>query len=104
LQVGLDGAILRCHGVPTRLRPPRDSVQFLGEQIRGWRDLSGPEDLLLLPGHLFRPKADALRAHPDAPIGDFDVSDHVRSGKLVQQAPRCLALVGAERREVDQSK
>jgi hypothetical protein len=47
LQVGLDGAVLRRHDVPARLRPPGGAFNFLVEQVRGWRKVRRPDNFLL---------------------------------------------------------
>src|SRR5262245_3751689 len=48
LQVGRHGAVIRGHDVPTRLRLPRSTGGILGEQVRGWREVGSPDNLLLL--------------------------------------------------------
>jgi hypothetical protein len=43
-----------------------------------------------------------LREHPDTPVSDFDVREDIGDRELVLLALRRLALVGGERRDVDQ--
>ena len=51
-QVRMDGAVVIGDDVVSRLGPPRHSVDFLGEQIRGRREVGGPDNLLFLFGQV----------------------------------------------------
>ena len=61
-----------------------------------------PDDLLLLWGKISREAHDAFRPHPDAPVRDFDVLEHVCDRKLLLLALRCLACIVRKRRDVDE--
>src|SRR5215467_3704531 len=61
LQFGLDGAIFSGHGVPTRLRPPSDTVDLLVEQVGHRCGLGRPHKLLLRLGQITRETSDTVR-------------------------------------------
>src|SRR5260370_33855432 len=48
LQLGLHCAVTRGHDVPAWFRLPSGAHHILGEQVRGRREVSSPDDLLLL--------------------------------------------------------
>ena len=48
LQLGLHCAIARGHDVPARFRLPGCPRYILGEQVCSWREVSSPNELLLL--------------------------------------------------------
>src|SRR5260370_24758285 len=48
LQLGLHCAVTRGRDVPARFRLPSGAHHILGEQVRGWREVGSPDDLLLL--------------------------------------------------------
>src|SRR6516162_6384602 len=61
LQFGLDGAIFSGHDVPTRLRPPSDTVDLLVEQVGHRCGLGRPDKLLLRLGQITRETSDTAR-------------------------------------------
>src|SRR6516164_5523295 len=61
LQFGLDGAIFSGHDVPTRLRPPSDTVDLLVEQVGHRCGLGRPHKLLLRLGQITRETSDTAR-------------------------------------------
>src|SRR6516164_2519490 len=60
-QFGLDGAIFSGHDVPTRLRPPSDTVDLLVEQVGHRCGLGRPHKLLLRLGQITRETSDTAR-------------------------------------------
>src|SRR6266404_414345 len=65
LQLGMNGAVVLGHEVPTRLRPPGGAFHLLVEQIDGRHTLGCPDDLLLLLGEISREVLDGVRARVD---------------------------------------
>src|SRR5262249_48909487 len=61
LQFGLDGAIFSGHDVPTRLRPPSDTVDPLLEQVGHRCGLGRPHKLPLCLGQITRETSDTVR-------------------------------------------
>src|SRR5262249_43896439 len=61
LQFGLDGAIFSGHDVPTRLRPPSDTVDLFVEQVGHRCGLGRPHKLLLRLGQITRETSDTAR-------------------------------------------
>ena len=47
-EFGMDGAIVFGNNVPARLRSPGDALNPMVEDVRGRREVRGPDDLLLL--------------------------------------------------------
>src|SRR2546428_10713190 len=77
LQLGMNGAVVLGHDVPTRLRPPGGAFHLLVEQIDVRHTLGCPDDLLLLLGEISREVLDGLPAHPPPPGRDFVVGHDV---------------------------
>jgi hypothetical protein len=82
LQLGLHCAVTRGHDVPARFRLPSGALHILGEQVRGGREVSSLDDLLLLLQQVSGEACDAFREHPDAPVCDFDMGENVCGRKL----------------------
>src|SRR5262245_35397053 len=61
LQFGMDGAIFSGHDVPTRLRPPSDTVDLLVEQVGHRCGLGSPHKLLLRHGQITSETSDTVR-------------------------------------------
>ena len=70
-------------------------IRFATQQVRGRRELSRPDELLLLVGQVSREACDTLREHPYPPFCDFDVGENVCGGKLILLALRRLAGIRA---------
>src|SRR5260370_13610957 len=100
----MDTAILGGHDRPARLRPPSDAIQLLlGEEIESWREVGRIDDALLFRRQIAGEAWDAIRLHPDAAVGDFNLLEDVRLGELVLLALRRLGLIRTYGRDVDQS-
>src|ERR1700739_474919 len=82
LAVRLYGAVVLGDDVPAWLRLPCWCPDSRGEQVRSGHGLSGPNQLLFLRGKAAREGIHAFRKQPNAPVGDFDVREDVRLGKL----------------------
>src|SRR5260370_8077048 len=73
-QLRMDTAILGGHDRPARLRPPSDAIQLLlGEEIESWREVGRIDDALLFRRQIAGEAWDAIRLHPDAAVGDFNL-------------------------------
>jgi hypothetical protein len=59
-----------------------------------------PDNLLPLLREVSREAQGAFRTHPDAPVGDFDVFEHVGDGELLLLALRSFVGVGRKRGDV----
>jgi hypothetical protein len=57
---------------------------------------------LLLLREVSREAHDAFRTHPDAPVCDFDVLEHVGHGELLLLALRSFVGIGSKRGDVDE--
>jgi hypothetical protein len=102
LQLGLYSAVTRGHDVRTGLRPPGNTVNLLCEQVRGGREVSCPDDFLLLLRQVACEALDAVGEHPHSPIRDFDVGENVGDGEFRLLALRYLVRVRGECGDVDQ--
>ena len=102
LQIGMDRAVVLGHDVPARLRLPGGAPALPAEQVGGRRVVGGPDELLLCLGQVSGEAADAVRAQPDASVGDLDVGEDVRDRELVLLALRGLVGVRGQRGDVDQ--
>src|SRR5262249_5557956 len=101
LQLGLDSTVLRCHDVPTRLRPPSSTFYLLIEQIRYGRGMRGPDQLLLLIGEIACKGRDAVSFQPNAPVCNLDMGKNISRRKLLLQALCRLVGIRGKRRDVD---
>jgi hypothetical protein len=89
--------------VPTRLRLPGDPRRIPAEEI-GSRGIMGrPNNLLFFLREVSRKARDAFRTHPDAPVCNFDVLEHVGYGELRLLALRSFVRVGGKCGDVDES-
>ena len=95
LQLGLHGTVIRGHDIPARFGLPSSSCRIFGEQVRRRREVSSPNDLLLLLGQVSSEACDAFGEQPDAPVRDFDMRENVCGRKLVYLILRGLAESGA---------
>jgi hypothetical protein len=102
LQLGLYGAVIRVHDIRTGLRLPGNTVKLLYEQVRGGREVSCPDDFLLLLRQVVCEALDAVGQHPHSPIRDFEVGENVGDGEFRLLPLRCLVRVQGECGDVDQ--
>src|SRR5882672_7450592 len=102
LQLGVDGAVVLGHDVPTRLRPPGCTCHLLVEQVRGRHALRCPNNLLLLAGEVSRERADASGPKPYTPVCDLDMREDFRRGEFIYQALRSLVVIRGECCDVHQ--
>src|SRR5262245_41267648 len=102
LQLGLDGTVLRCDDVPTRLRLPSRTVYLLIEQISYGCGMSGPDQLLLFIGEIAGKGRDAIPFQPKAAVRNLDMRKNIGCRKLLLQALCCLVGIRGKRRDVDE--
>src|ERR1700678_1785252 len=102
LEIGRHRSIVFTHDEPTRLRFPRRRSHGGVEQIRrGWI-VRCPHDLLLGFRKIATEVCYPRGFHPDAAVGHFDLLKDRSRRKLTELLLRGLALVGAERADVDE--
>ena len=99
----MDSTVVFGHDVPTRLRLPGNARGVPAEQVGSRRIMGRPHDFLLRCRQVSRETLDAFRTHPEAPISDFDVLEHVGDGELLLLALRSFVVVVGERGDVDES-
>src|SRR5229473_5219558 len=103
LKIRLNRSVFVGHDIPVWLRLPGDARCIPGKEI-GSRGIVGrPDKLLLLLREVSREAHDALRTHPDAPVRDFDVLEHVGHRELLLLALRSFVRVRRKRGDVDES-
>src|SRR2546422_225863 len=67
-EFGMDGAVVFANNVPARLRSPGGAFNPMVEDVRGRREVRGPDDLLLLLRQVSGEALDAFRKHPGLPL------------------------------------
>ena len=72
------------------------------EDVRSWREVRGPDDLLLLFRQVSGEALDAFRRHPGSTVGDFDVGENIGSGELVLLTLRRFVGIRGKCGDVDQ--
>src|SRR5713101_3693178 len=93
-QVRMDSAVVVGHDVPTRLRLPGRARGIPAEEVGSWRIVGGPNNLLLFFREISSEARYAFRTHPDAPVRNFDILEHVGDGELLLLALRSFVGVG----------
>ena len=96
-KIRVNRAVVVGHDVPTRLRPPSDAWGISTKQVGRRRIMRGPNKFLLLFGKVSREAHDALRTHPGAAVGNFDILEHVGNWELRLLALRSFVGVGGPR-------
>src|SRR6516225_5727876 len=103
LQFGLDGPVLGGDDVPAWLGSPCRSFNLLIEQIRCRRSMCGPDEILLRLRQITGKGRYTIWLQPNTPIGQFDMREDIRGGKLFLQALRRLISIWRKRSDVNES-